>query len=284
MCRLMGLLSGCLMACFATPLTLPAFAFDPQRVDVPAIGGPGGGPFRAGCEPGDYLVGLKVRHGSWIDAVEGICDRWDWDRMSAFWVRDTPRFGGGGGGDGIVRCNSGSAIFGWRIQQADNADHSVGFIAPICRTLRVPYQETFFGAGNDSVGKPASGQVHNMSCPPQRAAVGLHGRSGVFVDQLGLVCGPLPVLSPFPVVEKRPCLPGFVWREAGSHDLACVPPESRARVAHENASRESRVAADGNCVSPYVWREAFYGDVVCVTPQIRDVVAQENAAAKQRTQ
>ena len=74
------------------------------------------------------------------------------------------------------------------------------------------------------------------------------------------------------------CLSGFVWRVARPDDLVCVPPDSRARVAQENATAGQRVdpARRPNCLSGFVWREAFSGDVVCVTPERRAAVREEN--------
>lgn len=77
------------------------------------------------------------------------------------------------------------------------------------------------------------------------------------------------------------CAQGFVWRQAGANDNICVTPESRQRVAQENATAASRVNPRGaygpnTCIAGYVWREAFNGDVVCVTPQVRALVRQEN--------
>lgn len=85
------------------------------------------------------------------------------------------------------------------------------------------------------------------------------------------------------------CLQGFVWRVANPNDLVCVTPESRSRVAQENATAASRVNPQGaygpnTCIAGYVWREAFQGDLVCVTPQVRTLVRQENELAANRKQ
>ena len=92
--------------------------------------------------------------------------------------------------------------------------------------------------------------------------------------------------SPNPIakVTSNQCAQGFVRRQAGANDNICVTPESRQRVAQENASAASRVDLKGaygpnTCITGYVWRDAFNGDVVCVTPAVRALVRQENQRA-----
>jgi hypothetical protein len=89
------------------------------------------------------------------------------------------------------------------------------------------------------------------------------------------------------VQEPGSCKPGFVWRVARPADLVCVTPESRQRVASENASASSRVDPSGaygpaSCRPGFVWREAFSGDTVCVTPEVRTLVQEENGQAATR--
>lgn len=98
---------------------------------------------------------------------------------------------------------------------------------------------------------------------------------------------PTPTPAPAPPADPRTCKPGFVWRVANASDLVCVTPESRQRVAAENASAASRVDPRGaygpaSCVSGFVWREAFAGDTVCVTPEVRSLVRDENRLAASR--
>lgn len=98
---------------------------------------------------------------------------------------------------------------------------------------------------------------------------------------------PAPAPAPSPPPDPRTCKPGFVWRVANASDLVCVTPESRQRVASENASAASRVDPRGaygpaSCVAGFVWREAFAGDTVCVAPEVRSLVRDENRLAASR--
>lgn len=83
------------------------------------------------------------------------------------------------------------------------------------------------------------------------------------------------------------CQPGFVPRLAGADDTVCVTPESRDRVAAENAAASTRRDPAGaygpaTCLPGFVWREAFPGDTVCVVPEVRAAVRTENGLAASR--
>lgn len=77
-----------------------------------------------------------------------------------------------------------------------------------------------------------------------------------------------------------PCPSGLVIRQAAPSDLVCVTPESKRRVAAENA-RAPLLWVPGpfgpkTCAQGYVWRQAFVSDVTCVTPAIRTATLTEN--------
>ena len=77
-----------------------------------------------------------------------------------------------------------------------------------------------------------------------------------------------------------PCPAGLVVRQAAPGDLVCVTPESRRRVAAENARAPLLWVAGPfgpkTCAIGYVWREAFSTDVTCVTTDVRTATLQEN--------
>lgn len=81
--------------------------------------------------------------------------------------------------------------------------------------------------------------------------------------------GPVVGSCPVPLAPRR-ALPG---------DGICVAPDSRRRVAAENA-RAPLLWIPGpfgpkTCANGFVWREATPQDLTCVTPDIRDAVAAE---------
>mgnify|MGYP002336229934 CR=1 FL=1 len=256
--------------------------------------------------------------GAWVDRIAPVC---------APWLPDQRRFGesraGNSAGDSKGgRKESGACPRGYAVQSmhgymtiGDRENGYRGFIATInatCATVEPPVVFSNFPIGNPSIDRvsPESGKLmrHSFSaaCPSGELAVGLHGRSGLFVDALGLICAPAPKsktagaiagvdarqremqrpLNPKMGVGtvlggKEECHPGFVPRRARATDNVCVTPESRDRVQQENATAASRrdPKAKGNpnaCIKGFVWREAYPGDVVCVTPEIRTLVKQEN--------
>lgn len=89
------------------------------------------------------------------------------------------------------------------------------------------------------------------------------------------------------LVPARPCIQGYVWREAYPGDAVCVDPPRRDAVRSENVLAPGRVQPGGGaygpdtCRSGYVWRAARDSDHVCVTPDSRDIAARENARAAQ---
>jgi hypothetical protein len=76
------------------------------------------------------------------------------------------------------------------------------------------------------------------------------------------------------------CPAGLVIRQGAPGDLVCVTPESKKRVAAENARAPLLWVAgpDGpkTCANGYVWRQGFGMDVTCVTPDVRTKSLQEN--------
>jgi len=63
-----------------------------------------------------------------------------------------------------------------------------------------------------------------------------------------------------------PCVPGYVWRSATSHDRSCVTPAARTQAANDNAAAGSRhVSGSDTCLQGYVWRQTDPSDHVCVT-------------------
>jgi hypothetical protein len=176
------------------------------------MGGVGGGPFDARCPANQTLAGLELRAGLDIDAVRPLC-------VTAFGARDisqpsltggsgvTPVAGGfgmkqvspgwyGGSGGQIVRllCPPGAPIVrGLEVdlegddaqivnavrlycgpastQQVDSSNPSAIFEAPISRDEK-SYRK----------------RRERQHCPVGQVAAGIHGRSGEWLDALGLSC------------------------------------------------------------------------------------------------
>jgi len=82
--------------------------------------------------------------------------------------------------------------------------------------------------------------------------------------------------------DARTCREGFVWREASPGDKACVPPQTRAQAAADNAAASTRTKDDGYCLQGFVWRDAGPDDHVCVPPETRSQAAADNVQGPYR--
>ena len=204
-----------------------------------------------------------------------------------------------------------------------NRDDHAQFVARIhlnCRTAHAPwdtreltiglagYDNAWVNGAKDLVQPTYERPRADLACRPGEVAVGIHGRAGLFVDALGLICAATPGVKTgveqARVTADRPwqaagrvgtalgaptCNAGFVPRKAAPNDDICVTPESHDRVLRENSSAQSRRDPKGGpygpntCLAGFVWRGAFNGDYVCVTPEARNVVRRENEAASGRS-
>jgi hypothetical protein len=164
---------------------------------TPGAGGGGGGPFQASCGSGWMLRGFALRTGSWIDAATPICiltgatgiDSHVDEKLLA------QTFGGGGGGPRRIACDRNAAVRGLQVEHGMATD----------KTRVVTGVELICGKPDGSGGplsqpnlvayspaKPKSIDVR-LSCPPGQVATGVFGRSGQWLDQIGLVCDRSPL-------------------------------------------------------------------------------------------
>ena len=160
---------------------------------IPAAGGGGGGPFVARCPGNESLSGLLLRSGSWVDAVQAECSASASVDINAPAIAGDMVDGGGGGGGGRkdLPCNFNMRVWALDVGHGMVTDHTraVTAIGLVCGradgrgTTRVA-DSAFFPPE-----KPKN-RLERLSCPPGQVAIGIHGRSGQWVDALGLICGP----------------------------------------------------------------------------------------------
>jgi hypothetical protein len=185
--------------------------------DLAVQGGPGGKYFRTDCS-GDYVVGVYVRSGAWIDAVGLKCAPFLPNESKFKHPAWNKAYHGGGGGapqpEGI--CPSDRFVsgikFGYTREGSD--PRYVDYIELTCTPITgaEPPNKVCLQTGNgcwDDPPNKAGGVMaafqadpFKQSCHAGEAAMGLHGRSGNFVDALGLICGPKPVAAAAPKKKK----------------------------------------------------------------------------------
>ncbi len=222
---------------------------------LPPIGGPGGGQFKAPCASGEYLAGFELRAGDDVDAIRPVCAN------SAAAIANTAWFGGPGGKTVQLRCPSQiPAVIGLDVA-AEGAETVVVnnihlYCGPPLPNQRQPDYPSAVFDGPTAVasqpafpgaigGAPVLKSENFQSCPAGQIATGVHGRSGIWLDAMGLICGAPPPQPPArePVkslgrVNTGPTLP------AGSDAPICNSARSaRARNSPAAPSLEAQCNA-----------------------------------------
>ena len=200
------------------PMILDDYALG---TDLPLTGGSGGNLDRSECPRGSYLVGLAGRTGEWVERIAPVC---------APWLRSSQTFGAptvgkflgtGGGGQEVqseliggiparvcrgVNTNNIIAVRVWHIDTLRSQNRFVQHIEVGCMSLTTPLDTGFltFGPRSADAEERVAGMGNLSPCPAGEGIVGIHGRFGLFVDALGLICGPLPASLGAPVTK----LPG----------------------------------------------------------------------------
>jgi hypothetical protein len=153
------------------------------------FGGPGGGQFESACPAGSFLTGLRARSGAWIDAVSPLCSRWVGGKVLGE-IDPLPFNGGGGGGESFIRCHGPrGVIVGLQITQANNEDQSIGHITVDCGDFKQPSEfANKLGGSADYFGQATARPRMEARCGWGLVAAGIYGKSGAYVDRLGLLC------------------------------------------------------------------------------------------------
>lgn len=196
--------------------TATAIAAEPDRIsqenaqrgakDKPLYGGPGGGGFRDQCGHDQFLTGFSASTGTLFDAIVPLCGKFNpaTGLIGAPGVPGDRHGGKGGGAKPPVTCEPNqyvsSIVFGYTTDSRGLAKYiaSVWFTCSPIKPGGPTSQLRIDSAG----GRVAHG---GYSCGDGRAVIGVHGRSGIYVDALGAICGAKPVpFSPAAGSASRP--------------------------------------------------------------------------------
>jgi len=179
------------------------------------LGGPGGSPFSRQCPPGEALHGFELRAADDVDAIRPICFRTGGPGESISPGMYAGEWHGGPGGRiGRVNCpaNQGiSAVAGMSVA-SEGRTEVVNEIHLFCASVST---DTFQPSTPASIfkGPRYQGNVspdrltynqQSQQCPDGEIAVGVHGRTGVWVDAIGLICATPPVDRGFADLKRRP--------------------------------------------------------------------------------
>ena len=180
--------------------------------DLPPSGNTGGNAFRAECPKGAYLVGLQGKAGEWVDRVATLCAPWLHASQAFGSASVGPSFGDSRGGNVTFgNCNKGNirnqAVLSVSVTLIRGNNPFVNNVAAQCIALGTPAPPSNFVFGSSS---PPSGSLlkdptvgpWKQTCPAGEVASGIHGRAGLFLDAVGLICRPFPPKPPLPFESK----------------------------------------------------------------------------------
>ena len=174
-----------------------------------SIGGAGGEVFATRCPAGSLLHGFEIRAADDIDAIRLVCVNAQGPAQFSAAASDPTWRGGDGGVYHRVVCPDNLPIaFGLDVH-AEGVDTIVvndfnlhcGWAAPTqpaglpingATGFHAPSympEETRYWMGFGTSGRRAGGTSGRQFCPAGRVAVGLRGRSGIWLDGMGLICG-----------------------------------------------------------------------------------------------
>ena len=173
-----------------------------QPAVLPQLGGSGGAHFEAFCIEGTLLAGFQLRVGDDVDAIRAVCVAVSPSGEPGRQVPHRSRFGGtGGGADRELLCSRDApVVIGIRVgyEGATTVINSIhlfcGKAAGTWRLTEFP-SATFDGPQFTSdqrgplSGAFSIGDSDLQQCPTGLVGVGMTGRSGKWLDALGLVCG-----------------------------------------------------------------------------------------------
>jgi hypothetical protein len=199
-----------------------------------AEGGQGGGDFQAQCAPGQYVVGFAAGAGAWINRIAILCAPYLAEQHK-FGSRTTGEFHGGGGAtlqEQYCPVDSYVASIHFGFTRRGSEREYVDDVGMGC--ARLDGTASASACINTGEGCSEGGsyvpnvfptgvrdQVHLafQSCPSGEAATGIHGRSGDYVDALGLICGPAPT-GKIIGHARPPSQPSLIEPGAGSASSA----------------------------------------------------------------
>ena len=150
-------------------------------------GGSGGVLFRDLCPNGQYLVGTNAHTGNVVDQISITCASVNPDGSTGAQFHGPNRGGPGGSAPTQTTCGDHEIISAMGLLPGD---------VPPLTVIRLIIFNCVSTTGtarhNLDIGNAPFFPTIQQNCADGEAATGVQGRSGIYVDALGLICGPLP--------------------------------------------------------------------------------------------
>jgi uncharacterized protein YkwD len=176
-------IAAAIFSLLACPLAINGVA----AKDFPPVGGAGDYTFGALCPANQFLVGLTVKSGAWVDQMAIICAPVNPDGSTGSPYHDPKHYGGEGGGAPTQKTCAPGQIINHMGFSLTAGNRQVLFFHFGCYSPTNRQTGTFELGANSPVFPP-----NNQDCPNGEAARGIQGRAGKHVNAVGLLCGPPP--------------------------------------------------------------------------------------------
>lgn len=237
------------------PLLLLLIGFAPHAAQadafLPAIGGGGGSQFKTQCAAGQNLAGFELRTADDVDGIRPVCVIGS-GLKSADLVSDPaayPWTGGPGAQIQRLLCPVSTPIVIGIDVAAEGRDSIIvnnihlycGHAVTSQSAAALP--SAIFDApgyvaspgvlGLTVGGDPAYVRNGSQRCPAGQVAIGVHGRSGIWLDAMGLICAP----------PRLPVPPIGLGRVKSPPGTTPTPPRSICDSAANARARNSPAAA-----------------------------------------
>lgn len=177
------------------------------QVAVGPVGSPQGGTedYSINCPADEFLVGLRLRTGWYVDNIELICASFDAGGNTIIETLDTNNDGlindiddvhltGGGEVTTTLSCPNNSVIN----QMGGREEAYVDALGAGCINTN--------GTGSTglNITGGAGGSDFNLFCPTGQVVTGISGRSGWWIDSANFICEPLCLQTPPTVTLESP--------------------------------------------------------------------------------
>jgi hypothetical protein len=163
----------CLLFFAALIAGIIPFGFSQQPALTSTVGGGGGKPFTDDVFSGARVSEVHFFSGDYVDAIQMQYILPDGRKTLG------PRRGGSGGGENVFRLDSDEYIVGLLVKYGEYID-----------SLQVKTNKRT----SSRYGGSGGGNVYRLDIPSANQAVGFTGRAGEYLDSIGLVYLPTPLL------------------------------------------------------------------------------------------
>jgi hypothetical protein len=212
---------------------------------MPVLGGGGGSEFMARCAVGDILTGFDLTVADDIDSIRPICVTPYTPNAGSEPHVFSQKFGGDTGSPVRIVCPREAPAIAYIQVYREGFDTIVVNNIRLFCSVAVPNQPMTQYPSAAFNGPPQGGTGYsfssagwfNQNCPQGLVPVGISGRSGIWLDGFGLICGALR-LDP----SKQPV--GSIGRVSGGTPSPQGPPKTLCEAARDARARNSPAAPD----------------------------------------